>query len=200
MNWYFSPCRHYRQEICLLDSGVLSGPERNGVEKHLADCTDCRKFHAEIKPLATRLAAWEKNFANLEPGADAKARWAKEIRELDKRRSTQPLSRNSIVWNIWHELFWPSRHIWAGLAAVWVFILAANISMQDHSQTTMAKSSAVPEIIMTWQQQQRLLVELMGANEMRAALPPKPFTPQPRSEQRFEMMTASIGGDDVRSL
>ncbi len=91
---------------------------------------------------------------------------------------------------IWRELIWPSRRIWAGLAAVWILILAANVSMRDHSQYVAEKSSPTPEIIMTWRQQERLLAELIGPNEVRVAQPPKPFLPRPRSERRFETLAA----------
>ena len=39
-------------------------------------------------------------------------------------------------------------------------------------------AAASPETIMAWRQQERLLAELIGPNETRAAEPPKPFLPQ----------------------
>ncbi len=119
------------------------------------------------------------------------------VGELSSQTTRKPRSLNGLAdWflgyssNIWRELIWPSRHIWAGLAAVWILILVANVSMQDHSQLATAKSLPAPEIIMTWRQQERLLAELVGPDEMRAAPPPKPFLPRPSSERRLEILMA----------
>ena len=115
----------------------------------------------------------------------------------DRRISThQDQARRSqtaatMIWHVfWRELIWPCRHIWAGLATAWVVILAVNFSIQDKSELAAEKSPpTTPEMIMTWRQQERLLAELIGPNEMRAATPPKTFSPRPSSERRFEILT-----------
>src|SRR5580658_10634953 len=89
---------------------------------------------------------------------------------------------------LWLELVLPSRLIWAGLAAVWVLIFAANLSMQDHSPTTMAKSSPSPEMIQTYRQQERLLTDMIGPDETSVAEPQKTYSPRPSSERPFEIM------------
>jgi hypothetical protein len=45
-------------------------------------------------------------------------------------------------------------------------------------------------MMLTFRQQELLLAELIGPNETQAAEPPKTFTPRPRSERRFETLTA----------
>ena len=101
---------------------------------------------------------------------------------------------------IWRELIFPCRHVWLGLAAAWVVILAVNFSMRDHS-SAVAEKSAPPtaEMILAWRQQERLLAELIGPNQLRAATGgrdasspgrPKSSPPRPSSERPFEMMTA----------
>ena len=89
---------------------------------------------------------------------------------------------------IWHELIWPSRRIWAGLAAVWVLIFVFNFSQRDPAELMAQKSPPSPEMILTFRQQERLLAELIGPNETQAVAPPKPFLPQPRSEGRNEIL------------
>ena len=94
--------------------------------------------------------------------------------------------------HFWCELVWPSRRIWAGLAAVWITLLAVNVSLRDRSPAG-AMASASPEMILSFQQQERLLAELMGPDELRAAKPraaepPTSFVPQPRSEGRLEIL------------
>ena len=88
----------------------------------------------------------------------------------------------------WRELIWPCRRIWAGLAAIWILIFVFNLSQRDPSEL-MAKKlpPPSPEMILAFRQQQRLLAELIGPNETRAAEPAKPFLPQPRSEGRIEI-------------
>jgi hypothetical protein len=87
-------------------------------------------------------------------------------------------------------LLWPHPKAWAGLAAVWILILAVNFSVRDQSPILAEKSSPpAPEVIVELRQQQRLLAELIGSRDTRDADRSKSFVPQPRSE-RAEFMTA----------
>jgi hypothetical protein len=87
------------------------------------------------------------------------------------------------------ELIWPCRRIWTGLAAVWILIFVFNFSQRDPSELMARKAPPPsPEMILAFRQQQRLLAELIGPNETRAAEPPKPFLSQPRSEGRIEIL------------
>jgi len=80
-------------------------------------------------------------------------------------------------------IFWPHPKAWAGLAAVWIFILAVNFSMRD-SLPTLARQSAPPaaEVIVELKMQQRLFAELVGTYEAPDADRRKIFSPKPRSE------------------
>lgn len=109
----------------------------------------------------------------------------------------QSWAENLVSWclggskHLWLELIWPSRRIWAGLAAVWLLILAANVSLHDGSQAMARKSSPpTPAMIMAFRQQEKLLAELIGPRETPVAEPPKPSLPQPRSQRRNEVLTA----------
>jgi hypothetical protein len=92
--------------------------------------------------------------------------------------------------NIWLELIFPSRRIWAGLAAVWILIVAANFSMRDHSQLQMAQASPSPQMMMAFRQQEELLTELIGPNDSPVAEPARPSLPRPTSLRRVEILTA----------
>ena len=116
------------------------------------------------------------------------------LAELNHQNTKAQSSKiNLVSWclggfqKIWHELIFPSRRIWAGLAAIWIFIFITNISTRDHSQIKIAKSSPSPEMIVAYRQQEKLLAELVGQNEPREAEPPKTFSPRPRSEGRIEI-------------
>jgi len=90
---------------------------------------------------------------------------------------------------IWRELIFPCRRIWMGLAAIWILIFVFNVLQRDRSEL-MAKKLPPPslEMILAFRQQQQLLAELIGPSETRAAEPPKPLLPQPRSEGRVEIL------------
>lgn len=82
------------------------------------------------------------------------------------------------------SLLWPHPVAWGALAAVWIFIFMANYSMRDQSPTIAEKTSPPsPEMIAELHQQQRLLVELIGANDSGDADRPKVIGPSPRSER-----------------
>ena len=87
-------------------------------------------------------------------------------------------------------ILWPHPAAWAGLAAVWILILAVDFSMRDKSPVMAEKTAPPsPEVIVELRRQQRLLAELIGPRDTRDADRPKPLVPQPRSE-RVEFMTA----------
>jgi hypothetical protein len=87
-------------------------------------------------------------------------------------------------------LLWPHPRAWAGLAAVWILILAVNFSMRDPSPVRAEKSSPPsPEVIVELRQQQRMLAELIGPRDASDADRSKSFVPQPRSERPFEILT-----------
>ena len=187
MKWFLNSCRRNRENLCLLASGLLSKEDRAGIENHLAKCADCRSYYDEVKMVITPLATWEKHFAQIEPDPAVHLRCTRTIASVDQPEAARSLTPKIVLLECWRELIWPGRRIWVGLAAVWLLILAANFSMRDHSQPAMAEASPMPEVIMTWQQQERLLAELMEPEERRAVVPPKHFLPQPRSERHLDI-------------
>ncbi|HEY4952502.1 MAG TPA: hypothetical protein VII71_03845 [Verrucomicrobiae bacterium] len=66
---------------------------------------------------------------------------------------------------------------------IWVLIFIVNISQHDRSEMMARRTpSPSPQMILTFRQQERLLAELIGPDELRAAEPPKTFSPKPRTE------------------
>jgi hypothetical protein len=87
------------------------------------------------------------------------------------------------------NVFWPHPKAWAGLAAVWILILAVDFSMRDTMPVRAEKAAPPsPEVVAELMQQQRMLAELIGANQACEAEMPR-FLPQPRSE-RVEILMA----------
>jgi hypothetical protein len=98
---------------------------------------------------------------------------------VESTRRPSPLGWPIILWR---ELIWPSRRIWTGLAAVWVLILAANISLREHSPA-IVKSGPSSEIMMSLKDQQKILAELLNDHSVpRGADRQKIFSPKPRTE------------------
>ena len=84
-------------------------------------------------------------------------------------------------------IFWPHPAAWAGLAAIWIFILAVNFSLRSESPALVEKTSPPsPEAVAELRQQQRMFAELLGVNDSCIADRRK-FLPQPRSE-RIEIL------------
>jgi hypothetical protein len=106
-----------------------------------------------------------------------------------KKTKQSETGKMPVLLLIWHELVWPSRRVWEGLAAVWILIFVFNFSQRDPSELVARKTPPPsPEMILTFRQQEKLLAELIGPNEAQAVESPKPFLPQPRSEGRIEIL------------
>ena len=80
----------------------------------------------------------------------------------------------------WSDLILPSRRTWAGLAAVWLLIVAVNVTERDHSSA--GKFASAPTM-MSLREQQRWMNELFADRTVATdAEPPKTFSPKPRTE------------------
>jgi hypothetical protein len=87
------------------------------------------------------------------------------------------------------QIFWPNPKAWAGLAAIWIFILAMNFSCRDKSPVTSEKYTLPSrEVIVELKKQQFLFAELVGPREPLDADRQKMFVPKPRSEHDQVLM------------
>jgi hypothetical protein len=83
-------------------------------------------------------------------------------------------------------LLWPRPVAWAGLAAVWLVILGLNVSTREASPRVARHASPLsPQVLVAFQEQARVLAELIGPRE-RPVAEPKTLLPRPRSERRRE--------------
>ena len=185
MKWSFNPCERYRQDISLLASGALIEPESNEISNHLAACADCHKYYEEMKAVAAPLKNWEQNFALLQPTMAAQNRWAKAIQAAGRPEPTRRLTPATALSEWLKDVIWPCRRVWGGLAAVWMVILAGNLSLREHPQTFMKKSSPTPqEMIMAIKDRQSILAELLSDHSLpHDADRQKFFLPKPRTER-----------------
>jgi len=102
----------------------------------------------------------------------------------------------SLLSTLNHQLstiLWPHPKAWAGLAVVWLAILGINLTTRDASQAVAKHAAPVsPQVFMAFQEQERLLSELIGPRDAPVAERPEPRLPRPRSEARKEMLLAQI--------
>jgi hypothetical protein len=107
-------------------------------------------------------------------------------------RHQSPVTRSSWLSTLNHQLstlLWPHPAAWAGLATIWILILAMDFSVRDKSPVMAEKSAPPsPEVVVELKQQQRMLAELIGPRDEHDADRSKSFVPQPRSE-RTEILT-----------
>jgi hypothetical protein len=131
-----------------------------------------------------------------QPLRQVPAEWREEILvAADVNRRNRPVREFTFAATTFRRLLsalnsqlstilWPHPQAWAGLAAIWIVILAVNFSMRDQSPVLAEKSSPPsPEVIVELRQQQRMLAELIGSRDEHDADRSKSFVPQPRSER-----------------
>jgi hypothetical protein len=88
-------------------------------------------------------------------------------------------------------LLWPCPRAWAGLAAVWLVILAVNYAGEDKSEIVASKSPPPsPQMMIALEEQRKMLAKLIEPFDESPAEPPKPFVPRPRGELRIAVSMA----------
>lgn len=105
------------------------------------------------------------------------------------RREPLPLH---FALTLWREHIRPARYIWAGVAATWVLIFGLNFSARETSTSSLAQvPPPSPQALAAWRQQFHVLAALTEINPPRPVVaPPKPTTPQPRSNRRPDWFAA----------
>ena len=127
--------------------------------------------------------------------------WREQILSAARQASSsQPATHTthhavpSLLSTIHHQLstlLWPHPTAWAGLAAVWLVIAGLNLTTREASPRFARHASPLsPQVFMAFQEQERVLAELIGPRETPVAERPKPAVPRPRSERRRELLTA----------
>lgn len=167
------------------------------IHQHVATCGECARLLTAEAKLDARL------MASLRQGQRTTALWEKIERRVvamaqsDTRTrpptlASRPLGWLSTINSQLSTLLWPHPKAWAGLAAVWFVILAANFATRETAPVLEARrvTTPSPDTLRLLKQQERLLAELSGWSEPREANLPKAMPPRPRTERRDEQLNA----------
>lgn len=95
----------------------------------------------------------------------------------------------SLAMRVWQELIWPWRRIWIGMAAVWLLLLALNLTTKEGSKMASHKAPRPsPELLAAMRVQRQMMLQSIEAGVPRP--PARPRAPGPRSEQRQTIILA----------
>jgi hypothetical protein len=96
------------------------------------------------------------------------------------REPQTSFSFSAIVGQLWQDMFWPWRRVWAGVAAAWLVILGMALAAGGTPESRLARiPSPDPQVLAVLREQEKSLAQMLG----RAAPPAiaRPRTPGPRS-------------------
>ena len=170
-----------------LDS-ELDAKTTGEVQQHLLVCVDCaRAFAADARLDAQVLAG-------LTSGQRSVALW--EHIEAQVMSAAPPAARagppatisQPVVW--WRELLWPCPQAWAGLAAVWVLVVAVNFATPESKPGFEARrvTPPSPQMRQVLKEQKQMLAELGELPEKLETNHSKRSSPQPRSQRREHLL------------
>jgi hypothetical protein len=97
---------------------------------------------------------------------------------------------HDVIEGFWHQAIWPWRRVWAGLAAIWIGILALHLASGElpHSSRAEMAETRNPQVLSALREQNKLMVQLLDPPA--APAPEPPNHSGPRSEQRRELFIA----------
>lgn len=97
-------------------------------------------------------------------------------------RSERPGIR-AVLAKAWLELIWPSRRAWAGMAALWLTVGAANLAMNAGFRSSPPIGvGPAREMVQGFEAQRRLLAELLPPSQTVPPTQPQRSSVRPRSE------------------
>ncbi|HEY3863411.1 MAG TPA: hypothetical protein VGO59_16150 [Verrucomicrobiae bacterium] len=105
------------------------------------------------------------------------------------RAAARPSPRAvNFLRDFWLEVFWTPRRIWAGLAAVWLVILAANLDFHAGApRMTAAVSPNAGGFLIALHEPEQVMAEFTRGPAPQKAEPPKPPAAlPPRSARHVE--------------
>jgi len=108
----------------------------------------------------------------------------------DVSKAVSPSRFAAAVQALWRELVLPRPHAWAGVAAIWIVILALKLSTHDGPPVAVKKTLLSPQVVAELKQQNAFFAELAGLPQLPEASPPNAVPPRPRSARDLEFRGA----------
>lgn len=106
-------------------------------------------------------------------------------RLLPEKPSSPLFSLISLPRAFWMEVVWPARRIWIGLAAVWIFILAADLDFRAETpQRTAAVASDGGTLVFAYRETELWMSDFSGGPALKKEQPSEPAAQPPRSQRR----------------
>jgi len=105
-------------------------------------------------------------------------------------KAVSPPRFAAAVQILWRELVLPRPHAWAGVAAIWIVILALKLSTHDGPPVAVKKTLLSPQVVAELKQQNAFFAELAGLPQLPEASPPNAVPPRPRSARDLEFRGA----------
>jgi hypothetical protein len=91
---------------------------------------------------------------------------------------------------IWREWLRPFRYVWAGMAALWLVMMSMNFGLsRTEPATTNAQSAPAPAMLQAFEEQRRVLAELVTFAPDPVA-PPQQNDSRPRSARQRKAQSA----------
>jgi len=118
-----------------------------------------------------------------QPMRQVPGHWRGQILQAAKaveRRESRIEGQTERSWI--YQLLWPCPQAWGALAAVWVVVLFLNASSHSAAQQIVKVPTEPRAVMMAVKQQLQFRAELMSANDVPVAEPPKLSAPQSRIE------------------
>jgi len=183
----FHPCRKYRESLCAVMSGDISPEDHAALEDHLEVCAECRKYRNEIGGVTALLSAGGELFRDVDPSESTRSRWARDF-----QKAVEPANHSRRLWprpkvlcrflDWCRDMVWPSRRIWAGMAAIWLVILGLNLSQRTKEQAQ-GSNGPSPEMIRAFLALEGFLPGSTPSADAHEAEPARQRSPRPRSER-----------------
>jgi hypothetical protein len=187
MKRFSNRCQPWRESICLLAGNALSSAEQAEVQRHLAACPECLAYYRQIKSVTAPLANWEKNFSGVQSDQNLQMRWRKAVLAATDRQPAPRFSFRTALRMSWRELIQPCRPVWAGMAALWIVLWGINAAMSGaHPNVPGGRSSSSSYSItfQAFEEQRRVLAELIPPILNQPIEPPRHDSSRPRSERK----------------
>lgn len=160
---------HIADDLSLYSLGALEGEERQAIEKHLDECSDCRK---ELEKLQGDLALLAFSASGSRPPARSRDRLMSAIAK--EPRSSQLPQQVRVSW--WNAVGWA---VALGAIVIGVLLREQNSDLRRHVADLQARSSKQDQQLLEAKQ---LLAALTSPDAAHFTLVAGPAPPQPQGK------------------